>query len=100
MSARTKSPELTCTLRLEHIPEFQMMRYGMGVFRVWVGETEVTVVIQPRWFKKIRETAEEAKARGQSWMALIEGFLGPRTERGFVLDRPLIETSIRRAKAK
>lgn len=61
---------------------------GWKQFDIDTGEQIVTVTLKPKVFRKL----EQAQENYPMWVAAIAGQMGEKTERGFVLKEPNIQT--------
>jgi len=88
--------KLELTVKINTFPDdVRTVENGWKQFDVDTGEQFVTVTVKPKVFKKL----EQAQATWPIWVAAIAGQMGEKTDKGFVLKEPNIQTFERRPKA-
>ena len=81
--------KLELTLKINEFPtDVKTLENGWREFDIDTGEQLVTVRVKAKMFKKL----EHAQESYPEWVAAIAGKLGQKTDRGFVLDEPNIQT--------
>lgn len=67
---------------------------GLKQFDIDTGAQIVTIAVKPKMFKKL----EQAQENYPMWVGAIAGQMGEKTERGFVLNEPNIQTFEKKTK--
>lgn len=89
------SGKLELTIKINSFPEnVKTVENGWKQFEIDTGEQFITVTVKPKIFKKL----EQAQANWPLWVAGITGQMGERTDKGFVLKEPNIQTFERKLK--
>lgn len=87
--------KLELTIKISSFPEdVKTVENGWKEFEIDTGEQFITVTVKPKVFKKL----EQAQANWPMWVAAIAGQMGEKTEKGFVLKEPNIQTFERKPK--
>ena len=79
--------ELTIKIN-EFSADVQTVENGFKQFDIDTGEQIVTVSLKPKVFKKF----EQAQENYPMWVAAIAGMMGEKTEKGFILKEPNVQT--------
>ncbi len=88
--------KLELTLKINEFPtDVKTLENGWREFDIDTGEQLVTVRVKAKMFKKL----EHAQESYPEWVAAIAGKMGQKTDKGFVLDEPNIQTFEKKAKA-
>lgn len=66
----------------------RIIENGSKQFDILAGEQIVTVTLKPKVFKKL----EQAQENYLMWVAAIAGQMGEKTESGFILKEPNVQT--------
>jgi hypothetical protein len=83
------SGKLELTIKINEFPvDVQTIENGFKQFDIDTGEQIVTVSLKPKIFKKL----EQAQENYPMWVAAIAGQMGEKTEKGFVLKEPNVQT--------
>ena len=81
--------KLELTIKINEFPaDVKTIENGWKQFDIDTGTQIVTVTVKPKVFKKL----EMAQENYPQWVAAIAGQMGERTEKGFVLLEPNIQT--------
>ena len=81
--------KLELTIKINEFPALvRTLESGWKQFDIDTGEHLVTISVKPKIFKKL----EQAQENYPQWVAAIAGLMGEKTERGFVLNEPNIQT--------
>ena len=81
--------KLELTIKIKEFPALvRTIESGWRQFQIDTLSHIVTITVKPKVFKKL-ETAQENYPQ---WVAAITGLMGEKTERGFVLNEPNIQT--------
>ena len=81
--------KLELTIKINEFPvDVQTVENGLKQFDIDTGEQIVTVSLKPKIFKKL----EQAQENYPMWVAAIAGQMGEKTDSGFVLKEPNVQT--------
>jgi len=81
--------KLELTIKINEFPaNVQTLDNGSKQFDIDTGEQIVTVTLKPKVFKKL----EQAQENYPQWVAAIAGQMGDKTDLGFVLNEPNVQT--------
>ncbi len=81
--------KLELTIKINEFPaDVQTVENGFKQFDIDTGEQIVTVALKPKVFKKL----EQAQENYPMWVAAIAGQMGEKTDSGFVLKEPNVQT--------
>ena len=81
--------KLELTIKINEFPvDVQTVENGCKQFDILAGEQIVTVSLKPKIFKKL----EQAQENYPMWVAAIAGQMGEKTDSGFVLKEPNVQT--------
>ncbi len=81
--------KLELTIKINEFPaDVQTGEKGLKQFDVDTGEQIVTVALKPKVFKKL----EQAQENYPMWVAAIAGQMGEKTDSGFILKEPNVQT--------
>ena len=81
--------KLELTIKINEFPaDVQTVENGFKQFDIDTGEQIVTVSLKPKIFKKL----EQAQENYPMWVAAIAGMMGEKTDSGFVLKEPNVQT--------
>jgi hypothetical protein len=81
--------KLELTIKINEFPaDVQTVENGLKQFDIDTGEQIVTVSLKPKIFKKL----EQAQENYPMWVAAIAGQMGDKTDAGFVLKEPNVQT--------
>ncbi len=81
--------KLELTIKINEFPtDVQTGENGLKQFDIDTGEQIVTVSLKPKIFKKL----EQAQENYPMWVAAISGQMGEKTEKGFILKEPNLQT--------
>jgi hypothetical protein len=81
--------KLELTIKINEFPaDVTTTENGLKQFDIETGDQVVTVTVKAKMFKKL----EQAQENYPEWVAAIAGKMGQKTDRGFVLDEPNIQT--------
>jgi hypothetical protein len=81
--------KLELTIKINEFPvDVQTIENGFKQFDIDTGEQIVTVSLKPKIFKKL----EQAQENYPMWVAAIAGMMGEKTDSGFVLKEPNVQT--------
>ena len=81
--------KLELTIKINEFPaNVRTVENGLKQFDIDTGGQIVTIAVKPKMFKKL-EQAQENYPMG---VAAIAGLMGEKTEQGFVLNEPNIQT--------
>ncbi|KJH70066.1 hypothetical protein [Aliterella atlantica] len=81
--------KLELTIKINEFPaNVQTVENGWKQFDIDIGEQIVSVTLKPKVFKKL----EQAQENYPMWVAAIAGQMGEKTEKGFVLKEPNVQT--------
>ncbi len=81
--------KLELTIKINEFPaDVQTLENGSKQFDIDTGEQIVTVSFKPKMFKKL----EQAQENYPMWVAAIAGQMGEKTQKGFVLKEPNVQT--------
>ena len=81
--------KLELTIKINEFPvDVQTVENGCKQFDIDTGEQIVTVSLKPKIFKKL----EQAQENYPMWVAAIAGIMGEKTNSGFVLKEPNVQT--------
>ncbi len=81
--------KLELTVKITEFPaDVQTGENGLKQFDILAGEQIVTVALKPKVFKKL----EQAQENYPMWVAAIAGQMGEKTDAGFVLKEPNVQT--------
>lgn len=87
--------KLELTIKINEFPiDVTTTENGWKQFDIETGDQVVTVAVKPKMFKKL----EQARISYSEWVAAIAGKMGQKTDKGFVLDEPNIQTFERKSK--
>ncbi len=88
-SAMPTQGKLELTIKINEFPaNVQTLDNGSKQFDIDTGEQIVTVTLKPKVFKKL----EQAQENYPMWVAAIAGQMGEKTESGFILKEPNVQT--------
>jgi hypothetical protein len=91
-----KPGKLELTLKINEFPaDVKTLENGWREFDIDTGEQLVTITVKPKILKKL----EQAQESYPEWVAAIAGKMGQKTDKGFVLDEPNIQTFEKKSKA-
>lgn len=77
------------TIKINELPaDIRTLENGWKQFDIDTGDRIVTITLKPKMFKKLGQAQENYPI----WVAAIAGQMGEKTERGFVLNEPNIQT--------
>lgn len=83
------SGKLELTIKINEFPaDIKTLENGWKQFDINTGDRIVTITVKPKIFKKL----EQAQESYPMWVAAITGLMGEKTEQGFVLNEPNIQT--------
>lgn len=83
------SGKLELTIKINEFPaQVKTLENGWKQFDIDTGDRLVTITLKPKMFKKL----EQAQESYPMWVAAIAGQMGEKTEQGFVLNEPNIQT--------
>ena len=83
------SGKMELTIKINEFPSnVRTVENGLKQFDIDTGSRIVTITLKPKMFKKL----EQAQENYPMWVAAIAGLMGEKTERGFVLNEPNIQT--------
>lgn len=81
--------KLELTIKINEFPvDVQTIENGHKQFDIDTGEQIVTVSLKPKIFKKL----EQAQENYPMWVAAIAGQMGEKTDSGFILKEPNVQT--------
>lgn len=81
--------KLELTIKINEFPvDVQTVENGWKQFDIDTGGQIVSVTLKPKVFKKI----EQAQENYPMWVAAIAGQMGEKTDLGFVLNEPNVQT--------
>ena len=81
--------KMELTIKINEFPtDVKTVENGSKQFDIDTGSRIVTITVKPKMFKKL----EQAQENYPMWVAAISGQMGEKTERGFVLNEPNIQT--------
>jgi lipopolysaccharide export LptBFGC system permease protein LptF len=87
--------KMELTLKINEIPaDVRTLENGWKQFDIDTGEQIVTVTLKAKMFKKL----EQAQENYPQWVAAIAGKMEEKTDKGFVLNEPNIQTFERKPK--
>ncbi len=87
--------KMEITVKINEFPaDAKTVDNGWKEFDIDCDGELVTVKVRPKLFKKL----EQAQADYPMWVASIAGKMGDKTEKGFILDQPNIQTFERKPK--
>lgn len=88
--------KLELTIKINEFPaDVTTTENGWKQFDIETGDQVVTVTVKAKMFKKL----EQAQESYPEWVAAIAGKMGQKTDRGFILQEPNIQTFEKKAKA-
>lgn len=83
------SGKLELTIKINEFPtDVRTVENGLKQFNIDTGAQIVTITLKPKMFKKI----EQAQENYPMWVAAIAGLMGEKTDKGFMLNEPNIQT--------
>lgn len=83
------SGKMELTIKINEFPsDIKTLENGWKQFDINTGEQLVSITIKPKMFKKL----EQAQENYPMWVAAIAGQMGEKTDKGFVLNEPNIQT--------
>ncbi len=83
------SGKLELVIKINEFPaNVQTLENGAKQFDILAGEQIVTVTLKPKVFKKL----EQAQENYPMWVAALAGQMGEKTDSGFVLKEPNVQT--------
>lgn len=81
--------KLELTIKINEFPaNVQTVENGAKQFDIDTGGQIVSVTLKPKMFKKL----EQAQENYPMWVAAIAGQMGEKTDSGFVLKEPNVQT--------
>jgi len=81
--------KLELTIKISEFPsQVRTLENGWKQFDIDTGDQIVTITVKPKMFKKL----EQAQENYPMWVAAIAGLMGEKTDRGFMLNEPNIQT--------
>lgn len=83
------SGKLELTIKINDFPtDVRTVENGLKQFDIDTGAQIVTITLKPKMFKKL----EQAQENYPMWVAAIAGLMGEKTDKGFMLNEPNIQT--------
>lgn len=90
------SGKLELIIKINEFPSnVRTVENGLKQFDIDTGSRIVTITVKPKMFKKL----EQAQENYSMWVGAIAGLIGEKTERGFVLNEPNIQTFEKKPKS-
>lgn len=81
--------KLELTIKINEFPaNVQTVENGAKQFDIDTGGQIVSVTLKPKMFKKL----EQAQENYPQWVAAIAGQMGEKTDSGFILKEPNVQT--------
>ncbi|MBW4640411.1 MAG: hypothetical protein KME05_19715 [Gloeocapsa sp. UFS-A4-WI-NPMV-4B04] len=81
--------KMELTIKINEFPtDVRTVENGLKQFDIDTGSRIVTITVKPKMFKKL----EQAQENYPMWVAAIAGLMGEKTDKGFMLNEPNIQT--------